>query len=303
MARWPGSVHGAAEVLEPAAFLTSPVRMTNTTGSKPFGAFPPTAFQSMLIAMGHGMPANWAGRRGASLIRSVLKRWSDAPIDAVRLGSRMRLYANGNASEKRLMTSPQFFDPGELAVLERALKPDFVFVDIGSNAGAYTLFVASRVGARGRIVAVDPHPVARQRLQCNLDLNGIGWVTIAPVALSDTTGTLSLFINDRNIGSSSLSADVEAGSPQRAIEVPTRTLLSLVEEEGLSRIDAIKIDVEGVEDRILAPFFGSAPSALWPDLLLMEDNKSAWNSDLLALLRQSGYAIVLETGGNIVMRR
>ena len=277
--------------------------MAERTGSQPFGAFPPSAFQSMLMAMGHRMPANWAGRRGASLIRSVLKRWSDQPIDAVRLGSRMRLYANGNASEKRLMTSPQFFDPGELAVLERALKPDFVFVDIGSNAGAYTLFVASRVGAGGRIVAVDPHPVARQRLQCNLDLNGIGWVRIAPVALSDSSGTLNLFINDRNIGSSSLNAETEVGSRKRAIEVPTRTLLSLVQEERLTRIDAIKIDVEGVEDRILGPFFTTAPSALWPPLLLLEDNRGAWKSDLLALLRQSGYAIVLETGGNIVMRR
>jgi FkbM family methyltransferase len=215
----------------------------------------------------------------------------------------MRLYANGNASEKRLMTSPQFFDPEELAILEKALTPDFVFVDIGANAGAYTLFVASRVGSGGRILAVDPHPVARQHLQCNLDLNGIGWATVAPVALSDRSGTLQLFINDRNIGSSSINADVEAGSPKRAIEVPTRTLLSLVEEEGLTRIDAIKIDVEGVEDRILTPFFNAAPPSLWPRLLLMEDSRGAWKSDLLSLLRQSGYAIVLETGGNIVLRR
>lgn len=165
------------------------------------------------------------------------------------------------------------------------------------------MFVASRVGAGGRILAVDPHPVARQHLQCNLDLNGIGWVTISPVALSDSSGTLQLFINDRNIGSSSLNAVVDAGSPKRVIEVPTRTLLSLVEEEGLTRIDAIKIDVEGVEDRILAPFFTSAPLALWPRLLLMEDSRDAWESDLLALLKRSGYAIVLETGGNIAMRR
>jgi FkbM family methyltransferase len=257
----------------------------------------------MLIAMGHGMPANWAGRRGASLIRSVLKRWSDAPIDAIRLGSRMRLYANGNASEKRLMTSPQFFDPAELAILEGALRPDFVFVDIGSNAGAYTLFVAQRAGPGSRIVAVEPHPVARQRLQCNLDLNGIRHVTIAPVALSDTSGTLSLFINDRNIGSSSLNANVEPHIAKRSIEVPTRTLLSLVEEEQLTRIDAIKIDVEGVEDRILLPFFASAPPPLWPTLILMEDNRTAWAGDLPGVLQRSGYVTVLATDGNMVLRR
>ncbi len=277
--------------------------MTNTTGSKPFGAFPPSAFQSLLIAMGHSMPANWAGRRGASLIRSVLKRWSDAPIDAVRLGSRMRLYANGNASEKRLMTSPQFFDPAELAILERALTPNFVFLDIGSNAGAYTLFVAQRTGPGRRIVAVEPHPVARQRLQCNLDLNGIRHVSIAPVALSDTAGTLSLFINDRNIGSSSLNAGVEPHIAKRSIEVPTRTLLSLVEEERLSRIDAIKIDVEGVEDRILLPYFASAPPALWPALILMEDNRAAWTGDLPEALQRNGYVTVLATDGNMVLRR
>ncbi len=277
--------------------------MTETNRDKPFGSYPPSAIQSWLMAMGHRMPDTWGGRRGASLIRSVLKRWSDQPIDAVRLGSRMRLYANGNASEKRLMTSPQFFDPGELAILERALRPGFVFVDIGANAGTYTLFVASRIGPGGRILAVDPHPVARQRLQCNLDLNGIDWVTIAPVALSDTTGTLQLYINDRNIGSSSLNADIEAGSPKRPIEVPTRPLLDLVIEEGFPHIDALKIDVEGVEDRILAPFFTTAPAALWPRLLLVEDSRAHWKTDLLALLRQRGYAVLLESSGNLVMSR
>jgi FkbM family methyltransferase len=278
--------------------------MADTTDSrKPFGSFAPSPFQSALMAIGHKMPSTWAGRRVASLIRSVLKRWSERPVDAVRLGSRMRLYASGNASEKRLMTSPQFFDPVELAVLEKALTPSFVFVDIGANAGAYTLFVARRVGSGGRILAVEPHPTARQRLQCNLDLNGIDWVTIAPVALADGSGMTSLFINDRNIGSSSLKADPAPDGVKRSIEVPCQTLLSLIEQEGLQRIDAIKIDVEGVEDRILVPFFANAPPARWPHLLLIEDNFRAWKDDLPAVLQRSGYVTVVATGGNLVLRR
>jgi FkbM family methyltransferase len=215
----------------------------------------------------------------------------------------MRLHSNGNASEKRLMASPQFFDPDELAILEKALKADFMFIDIGANVGAYTLFVASRVGRGGRILAIDPHPVARQRLQCNLGLNGIDWVTIVPIALSDTTGTLQLHINYRNIGSSSLNADIDAGSSTRPIAVSTRPLLDLVTEEGFSHIDAVKIDVEGVEDRILTPFFTTAPATLWPSLLLMEDSRTYWKSDLLALLRDRGYAVLMENGRNLVMVR
>jgi FkbM family methyltransferase len=271
---------------------------------EPFGSYVPSSFQSALMSVGHRMPATWAGRRVASLIRSVLKRWSQEPIDTIRLGSRMRLYANGNASEKRLMTSPQFFDPAELAILEKALDPGFVFVDIGANAGAYTLFVAHRVGPRGRIVAVEPHPIARRRLECNLALNGIDWVTIAPVALADTSGTLSLFVNDRNFGSSSLDADVAASHVStRSIEVPCCTLLSLVEEQRLARIDAMKIDTEGVEDRILVPYLAGAPPALWPRLLLVEDNRSAWKEDLPAVLQRSGYVSILATGRNLVLRR
>jgi FkbM family methyltransferase len=277
--------------------------MAETNQNKPFGSYPSSAFQAWLMAIGHRMPDTWGGRRGASLIRSVLKRWSDVPIDAVRLGSRMRLHSNGNASEKRLMASPQFFDPDELAILEKALKADFMFIDIGANVGAYTLFVASRVGRGGRILAIDPHPVARQRLQCNLGLNGIDWVTIVPIALSDTTGTLQLHINYRNIGSSSLNADIDAGSSTRPIAVSTRPLLDLVTEEGFSHIDAVKIDVEGVEDRILTPFFTTAPATLWPSLLLMEDSRTYWKSDLLALLRDRGYAVLMENGRNLVMVR
>jgi FkbM family methyltransferase len=277
--------------------------MAETNQTKPFGSYPPSAFQSWLMAAGHRMPNTWAGRRGASFIRSIMKRWAGQPIDAVRLGSRMRLHASGNASEKRLMISPQFFDPQELAILEKELKPAFVFVDIGANAGTYTLFVASRVGRSGRILAIDPHPVARERLQCNLDLNGIDWVTIAPVALSDTPGTLQLYINDRNIGSSSLNADIDVGSAKRPIEVPARPLLDLIEEEGIARIDAIKIDVEGVEDRILVPFFTTAPARLWPRVLLMEDSRAHWATDLLAVLREKGYAVLFENGGNLVMGR
>ena len=268
----------------------------------PFGSYAPSRFQSFLIAMGHRLPRTWAGMRIASLIRSLLKRWSKRPFDAVRIGSRMRLHPSDNASEKRLTTTPQFFDTIELAVLATRLTPDFVFLDVGANVGTYTLFVANRVGRGGRIVAVEPHPTALGRLRCNLALNGIDWVHVAPVALSDRAGTISLFINDRNVGSSSILFDRRPDLPARGVEVPCRTLLSLVEEEGLSRIDAIKLDVEGAEDKILLAYFSSAPRALWPRLLLIEDSRSVWKEDLLEMLQRSGYVTEAVGNSNLVLR-
>ena len=253
------------------------------------------------MGVGHYLPYTWAGRRLSSLIRSSLKRLSLRPIDAVRLGSRMRLHAQGNACERRLLVSPQFFDPEVLARLEGVLQPGFVFIDIGANVGAYSLFVGHRTCPPARILAVEPHPEAQRRLCCNLTLNGLGWVEPVPVALSDTAGTIELMVNERNIGSSSMCAEWEPDMPRTRMKVPCETLLTLVRHHGLERIDAIKADVEGAEDRILVPFFTDAPPALWPRLLIVEDGSRGWRRDLLGLLAARGYATALMSRGNIVL--
>lgn len=267
---------------------------------EPFGSFSPRRIELALMGLGQRMPSTWMGRRAASLLRSGLKRLSHRPIDAVRLGSRMRLHAQGNSCEKRLLVSPQFFDPDVLRLLEAALRPGFVFVDVGANVGTYSLFVARRTGPPARVLSVEPHPEAHRRLVCNLMLNGHDWVETAQVALGEAPGTVELLINDRNIGSSSLCDSWEPDMPRRAIQVPCETLLALTQRHGLDRIDAIKADVEGAEDRVLVPFFAEAPRALWPRMIIIEDGSRSWRRDLRALLADCGYATAL-AGGNLVL--
>jgi FkbM family methyltransferase len=268
---------------------------------EPFGSFSPRKVELMLMEVGRRLPQTWAGRRLASFIRSALKRLVHHPIDAVRLGSRMRLHTRGNASEKRLLVSPQFFDPEELALLEKAIRPGFVFVDVGANVGTYSLFVARRAGPSSRVLAVEPHPEAHRRLVCNLALNGLDWVNAVPAALGEAAGTVELLINDRNIGSTSVRDGWEPGTARRRIEVPCETLLAAVRSHGLTRIDALKADVEGAEDRVLVPFLAEAPRALWPRLLIIEDGSREWRQNLLALLHAGGYVTKLRSGGNIVL--
>ena len=268
-----------------------------------FGSLPPHKIEMALMALGHRLPHSWTGRRIASFIRSTLKRLSRRPMDVVRLGARMRLHAEGNSSEKRLLVSPQFFDPEVLVLLERALRPGFVFVDIGANVGTYSLFVAKRTGPPARVLSIEPHPEAQRRLACNLALNGLDWVESVPMAVSDAPGTIELLTNDRNIGSTSMRDDWEPNMPRRRIAVPCETLLALVQRHGLDRIDAIKADVEGAEDQILAPFFTDAPAALWPRLLIIEDGRRSWRQDLLALLVARGYLTLLASNNNLVLTR
>lgn len=271
--------------------------------SAPFGTFPPTGLQSALMAAGRRMRPTWVGRRSASFIRSALKRVSNGPVDVEVIGQKMRLYPFDNASEKRLLATPQFFDPEELDVLSCAVKPGFVFVDIGANAGTYSLFVGKRAGTTGRVLAIEPHPVVRARLQANLALNGLSNVAIAPVALSDHEGEITLHMDGQNLGSTSVHADWVPGKNGGGIRVPVTTLEALLAKHGVTHVDAIKIDIEGAEDQALTPFFANAPETLYPRIVIMEDGRRKWRADLMALMQAKGYRNISGDSGNLILTR
>jgi len=267
----------------------------------PFGSFKPSVLQEALIGFGHAMPRNWLGQRGTTLARFLLQHWLSRPVDGQRLGSKMRLNPVGNASERRLLVCPQFFDAEVLALLATRITPDFVFIDIGANAGTYSLFVAGRAGSNARILAVEPNPGARERLTCNLALNNYHCVEVVPAALGPAAGEVELVVNPRNMGASSILGDWDRTKDSYSVRVPCETLQGLVERKGLSRIDALKIDVEGAEDQVLVPFLESTEPELRPRFLITEDNRTRWRRDLVAVATALGYQKLLCSGGNVVL--
>ncbi len=256
-----------------------------------------------MIALGRSLPRTRTGRRMASALRSILSRARTDPLDLDVLGQRMRLHPGNNSCEKRLIVTPQFFDPDELALLSTRIKPGFVFVDIGSNVGTYSVFVALRGGPEARVIAIDPNDIVLERLRFNLAANGLENVRVLQTALGDKDGTAEFAIDVKNMGGSSLRLDRNAASGKRMISVPVRRLLDVVTGEGLTRIDALKIDVEGYEDRVLVPFFSTAPERLWPQMVIIERSAQSWETDCLAVLTGAGYTTALRSSGNDVLVR
>jgi len=62
---------------------------------------------------------------------------------------------NGHLDQSRLLAGMPH-DPHVLAVLRERLREGDVVLDVGANIGSVTLPAASLVGARGRVVAVEP---------------------------------------------------------------------------------------------------------------------------------------------------
>ena len=84
-------------------------------------------------------------------------------------------------------------------------------------------------------------------------------------------------------------------------EIQVRTLLSLLTEKNINRLDGMKIDIEGYEEAVLIPFLERAPEALLPQLIVIENNRKKWNRDLLALAKTKGYFSQSITRMNLIL--
>lgn len=275
--------------------------------TEPFGARAPGTMLGSALRATRAMPDTWAGRRLAYAMRKIALSWLDTSVvDMETIGIRLRLRPAHNVCEKRALFTPQYFDPAEREALRQHIAArdqarDYVFVDIGANVGIYALYVASLAGQRARIVAIEPQPDIFDRLIENIRLNPFGTVKALDCAVADKPGELTLFIDARNKGESSVR--ILGSNAAASIRVPATTLQDLLVEQGFSHVDAIKLDVEGAEDLILETFLLNAAEHLFPRLLILEDGSSRWQGDLVGLLETKGYRLRCRTRLNFVFER
>lgn len=270
----------------------------------PFGVFRPYPHRRALLYWTRTRSDRFLGRKVVAFVRAVLRRSMSGPLDMEVLGQRMRLHLHDNSCERRLIFCPQYFDPGGFAWLDEMLKPGKTFVDLGANIGAYSLFAASRVGPEGRIVAVEPNPVAVARLAFNLRCNGFDNVAIERCAVSDRRGKAFLAVPDDNFGRGSIAGDDHMTGEGKPIKIRTERLLDIFRKHRLSDVSVLKIDVEGTEDQALLPFFDSAPQKLWPESIIIEvSGANNWKTDCVAGLKDRGYRQVLHSPPNLVLTR
>ncbi|MBE7198031.1 MAG: FkbM family methyltransferase [Parafilimonas terrae] len=271
--------------------------------SRPFGTYAPVGLVAAITRRTARIATEtWHGRRLALMLRRIaISLLGGKPLDVTRYGARMRLHPYNNNCEKKVLFTPQFFDPQERALLKERLPQDCVFLDIGANIGAYALCVAAFSGPEARIVAVEPQRDVFERLTFNIAQNPFHTVKAVACAVADKAGELTLFIDPRNRGESSLRI---VGTNEGAqVTVPAITLLDLLHNEGLTHVDAIKLDVEGAEDLILEPFLREAPPSLLPRLLIIENGTGQWQLDLPKLLAEHGYRALPPSRLNLMFER
>src|SRR5579864_6709003 len=130
-----------------------------------------------------------------------------------------------------------------------------VFFDVGAHIGYFSMKAAAQVGKTGRVVSFEPNPEILKQLRDNVAANHFQNVIVEPVACTDRDQMLTLYAAPIiNTGASSLAkqnADISVDQAPRAYSVRGRPIDDVVRELGLTRVDAIKIDVEGAEVIVL----------------------------------------------------
>ena len=264
----------------------------------PFGAFAPNAAQAAIISLAQRSRL----KRGA--FRPMLSRLVNllraGPVDVQYQGASFRFYHQASATERGALFNPDY-NIEELDFLRARTPAGGVFVDVGANVGTYAMVLARHVGGNGKVIAIEPHPVTHARLAFNRAASGFTQVKLVAAAAGASDGELMIETDGDNLGASHIVTGEPAGN---AIKVPSLRLQRILDEAGASRVDALKIDVEGYEDRVLTGFFKEAPQPLWPGAVVIEHlSRNEWLADCIADMCARGYAEAGKTRSNTLLVR
>jgi FkbM family methyltransferase len=254
----------------------------------------------LLVKIGQRTPlGRGAARKG--LLR-IIKKLDGGPIETTFRGVPMQLHLDNPAEYKPLL-SP-LYNKVELDFLARFLEGHpSTFVDIGANFGLFTQYLATRMPKGSLIVAIEPNPAMCARMTDNLeilrrhDLAEEVSIHVESSAAGPAEGVARLQIS-AGFGEAYI---LDASSPE-GIEVPVRRLSEILGRRGVVALDAVKIDVEGYEDRVLGPYFQEVPRLLFPRALVIEfTHRSRWRQDLLSQCMALGYREQARTRGNVLL--
>jgi FkbM family methyltransferase len=222
------------------------------------------------------------------------------PVDVQYQGASFRFYHQASATERGALFNPDY-NIEELDFLRAHTPAGGVFVDVGANVGTYAMVLARQVGAAGKVIAIEPHPITHARLAFNRAASGFVQVILVAAAAGPTDGELMIETDGDNLGASHI---VSGQASSKAIRVPSLRLQRILGDAGVDHVDALKIDVEGFEDRVLTGFFKEAPPSLWPRAVVIEHlSRNEWLEDCIADMLARGYAATGKTRSNTLLVR
>lgn len=170
-------------------------------------------------------------------------------IPGVSGGLSMRVHEQNDHTISRRIREEGVWEPYETSLLTRFLRPGAVFVDVGANIGYFSVIAARLVGDSGSVFAFEPGRDNFTLLQDNLARNDCQHIVAAQEAgLALAAGHGRLYLSADNAGDH----QIFAGSDARRHHPVSLLNGSDYLRGRLSRMDLLKVDVQGAEYSVIA---------------------------------------------------
>jgi FkbM family methyltransferase len=134
------------------------------------------------------------------------------------------------------------WEPETIRFLCGNIRKDYIVIEVGANIGAHTLILADLVGNAGTVYAFEPTQFAVRKLRANIALN--------PALASRIVVRTELVSNHEGATPNlNIRSSFRVDATEQGESVPAHSVA--LDNLGLSRVDAIKIDVDGYDYKVL----------------------------------------------------
>ena len=216
-----------------------------------------SAVEGTLVSLGHKYPTN---RSVLSFCRHFGSRLIEyegdefARVAIFDTGGKMSCAGDRALSELSLfyyfcgtITGQHEDELRVVRLIRQLVREGDVFFDLGANFGFYSCYVLPLCGKSGAVHAFEANPCLIPHLLRSIDLNkGYGDINLNPVAVGSDSGVRLPLYGSNRIGCTSLYPH-EWLDRDSTIEVPVMTIDEYVREKRITRLDVMKIDIEGAE--------------------------------------------------------
>lgn len=170
----------------------------------------------------------------------------------------------------------------EVKLFRRLCREGGIVVEIGANIGTHTIALSEIVGKTGRVYAYEPQRIVFQTLCANIALNSLENVECYQTAISDEDGFL--FLPDIRYDVAGNFGGIEVERFDDGHKVPVSRLDDLLD---VPRLDFMKIDVEGMEQKVLS----GAQSLVkkHQPILYVENDRPDKSKSLIEFIRSLDY--------------
>ena len=197
-------------------------------------------------------------------------------------------------------------EPETLDWIDHHIAPGDVMYDVGANIGQFALYAA--LGG-ARVLAFEPESQNFARLNENIVANGAGeLLTAYPIGISDQLGFDRLFLQSLEKGAAlhNIGEAVDqhgkvfrAAHAQGTVAVP---IDDLHERFGLPFPNHLKIDVDGIERRVIAGAQRTLRDARLRSVLIEIGDTDA-NRSIATTIEEAGLRRVAEYPPNVIFAR